>query len=462
MSLGAALVLRRTLWAVLDFPLILSRLFQKPKYSQDDLETQAPMYPPTHESSTSEMTPTLERTNVVRAYDASDPSDERRTATNPGQYHQKAGSDAPYAPGPARVFLHTDAKSRDHLALTVNKEMISVVQEVAEQRQMLEKHQKLHTKLSEQMTRVKRAIESAEENNAGAENDHDAQHCVEEIERQKAKLEKLSNERKIVANGVRIFKMDLGFTKDAVQAFFEQVLTDANLLNPIDEESMSTHTETDQLYPGNDVVSDHANSSGCSLLDPEDLFRHTAEEKLAHFSQDVRETQEQFDTWPNTYEEQRETYEALLAQGDDVPARSEFDRIMLAQEMRITSYLINVEKEKEQARKEALALGVIDEDWGRPIYFNDVFEAESWTNDEEIAHQQTKNWSHVERWREGVSASWNIGTSDDQEVLTSNPPDIDEWEVESIGFAQDSVSVVAHDEYQSKNIRQWQTMVGHR
>ena len=503
MTNRAALVFRQTLLTVLDISQKLARLLRAPEPPGNDLESRVLTYSP--ESSDERFallqrrcSETSERIGNPENYcegNRSSNVDNYVIADHPGY--------VPYAEGPARVFLYRDGKSNDSLAFSINKEMITVMQDVTEHKHILQKHEIQHNDILSQVLRAERAIEAAEEIYADAETEDTAQKAQKEVESQRLKLHAAIKDRDLMADRLRIFKLNVEFTKDTAHALFEQALDDANLLGSHNADASGTPCEagvSSHSERGSQRSDEDKNEN--NHPDPDELFRKAAFEKLMYYTKDLEETQEQWDTWPGKAEEERELYDDLLARGEDVGTQSEFDRYELGRGMEITSYLVKVEKEQEQAREHAIALGAVDEDWGKPMYMNDPWMAESCTAEEEIAYQQTRNWGRVERWAQSVSNALNgsisqpdqtpepidldncdmdgsssqpnqmpepidldncdMDGSSSQPDQMPEPTDLDDWDAKSINIGEDCISANAHDSIERRNIKLWQMMKGHK
>jgi len=475
MDTRAAIMLKRTFNTFLGLSQILTRILQKSDHSDKDLESQEPSSPLTFED---EIFPASSRRPPEDSVsiNESEYRDEEGRAPSDHHHHQiEITQEAPpYAEGPAHVFTHRDGGSKDCPALFVNREMVSVVQEVVNQKKVLRKHEKSYARLLNQIQRTERAITVAEQKCDESGGEEDLLSLQQQIESEKSKLQVSCAERDQMADRLRIFRMDLGYIKDAAQTFFEQVLGDADLLHLTHMDSPNAENESDATTHSQHCPESDGETNTSSHLSPEDLLRQAAWEKLMDQSRLLQETQQQFENWPDECDRQRQDYEGCLANGEEVPARSEIDRYFVRHGMELTSYLIEVENKHEQAKEHAIAVGAVDEDWGQPMYSNDEFEAQSWGNEEVIAHQKTKDWSRVEAWRLDVAAAvderalgsidpteWANGAACLDETI-SEPMDIDDWDAKTIDFAQDSVSVVDHDVCNSKNISRWQEMTGHR
>ena len=461
MTNRAALLLQQSLYTVLDLSKLLAKLLRPSAYQSNDLESQVMTYPT---ESSDELFALLSRS-------CSETSHRMQNLQNHGEDNYISSvvnyvvrdphQNVPYAEGAARVFLHRDRKSKDSLALFINEEIVAAIQDAADEKRRLRKHEKLYNELSSQVLRAERAIEAAEEIYANAETEDEARKAREEIECQNLKLQTAMEAKDVMADRLRIFRINVGFTRDTACAFFEQALNDANLLDSTNANTSDMLSEAGvPPQSGRSSQRSDEDRSEDSCLDPDELFRKAAWEKLRYYTKDLEETQEQWDTWPDKDEDEREHYEDLRARGEDVGTQSEFDRFQLEQGMRITSYLIQVEKDQEQAREHAVALGVIDEDWGKPMYVNDQWEAESYTTDEMIDHMKTKNWGRVERWVESVSKA--VDKSSTQHDQAPEPTDLDDWDAETINMGEDCVSAVAHDPIERNNTSRWQMMKGHK
>ncbi len=475
MNTSVAKLLKRTLFTVLDLPLIISRLLEKPDRSEGDLESQAPSSHLTFEDEVFPVSPERlsedsEKTAETEYYD--------KDGTVSAIYqreHDDIQGDTPYAEGPTRIFLHGEGGSEKLLVLSVTKEMVSMIQEVTSHKQALRKHERLHSRFENQVISAERAIERAEDSINDSVSGDEAQKLQAEVEHQRLKMQKACTERDLMADRLRVFRLNVELSKNEAQTFFEQVLGDADLLDAPSSDSQTAEGESDGVPHSRHNSSALSGGTGrSSCPSPEELFRQAALENLIDQSRELRQAQNRFDTWPDECDRIRQDYDNCVANGEEVPLRSDLDLNLLQEGMGITSYLIQAEKEHEMAKEHAIAVGAVDENWGQPIYYGDEFEAQSWSDEEEIAHQRDKDWSRVEAWRMNVSAaldgqplqSTNVneganGTAYFDDTI-SEPMDIDEWDAKTIDFAQDSVSVVDHDVCNSKNISRWQEITGHR
>ena len=263
---------------------------------------------------------------------------------------------------------------------------------------------------------------------------------------------------------LKIFRIDLSSAKDASYALFEEAFSKAN---PLDMSEASSEVSTS----GNNEASPTSppkESCRSTVLDQEDLFRQAAYENLLHQSKELGETRKQFETWPSRCDDQRDEYMQHVAIGVPVPPQTEFDNILLHHHMLLTGDVISAEKAYEAALAHAKATGAVSEYWGNPVCYGDEFDAQSLVNEEEIAYQQTRDWTPVEVWREGVANVVDGGSclqwyksfplqESDGELM-----DLDEWTGAPVESPDESHSVVAYDKYKSQNIKRWQEIRGHR
>lgn len=470
MDTCAATFLKQTFLTVLGIPQKLSRLLQKSDTSEKDLESQVPPSPLLFGNEALLVSSKQPFENLL-GMDEAGYQDDRDTVLS-GHRHETENTQGmtPYADGPARVVLHNARTSKTCLALTVNKEMVSMIGEVAKHKQILRERGKLYAKLVGKLSDIERAILEAEANLREAKSKDESQKLQQDIEGQKSRMQRASTERDLMADDLRVFKLNVEIAQDAAQAFFEPLFGGASLIEIPRLDSVAASSELQGT--GSHSPASSGETDGSDRPSPEELFRQAAQENLMDQREELLKAQRQWDTWPSVCDRERQIYEELLANGEPVPAQSDFDRSFLKAAMDITACLIKTEKEFEMAKEHAIATGAIDEDWGKPQYY-DEFDAQSWTNEEEIAYQQSKDWSHVDDWRHRVSAipdgrlveptytdEWVEAV--DPNLFLSEPIDIDEWDAEPIDLRQDSISVVAYNAYQSKNIRRWQAMIGHR
>ena len=438
MDTRAAVMLKQTFLTILSIRHTIMKLLQRPQQSDIDLESQMLLPQKTFED---------------------DPINENEAVRISNDYCPESGhaeERTPYAEGPSRVFLYSDGISKDCLALFISEDIVSKIQEVTDDKRILKNYEKIHGEISKSVFNAKIAIERLEDNLVRAESEHQVQELQKELECNRLKLQDLAEEKDALADRLRIFRINLDFSRNATQNLFEQILGDAKLLEEPENDQPDIPCGADRS--SNSIPRSQRSDlddSKSSNLDPEELLRKAAKEKLLNCTEELQEIQEKFDTWPEVVEQQSEIYENDLANGEQVPTRSEFDLEMLRESMRITSYLVKVEKEREQAREHAIALGAVDEDWGKPRYeyMNDPWEAESCTSGEMIAYIKTRSWSRVERWVQSVSNALDGSSTHNH---APEPTDLDEWDAEPINVGEGCVSAVAYDPVERENIRGWQ------
>ena len=471
MDTGTAVIFRRTVLTIIGIRRLLTRLLQRPTDIEKDLESQIPSPPPTFKDESHRSSSRSPFQSPTGRETASDKFENHSIASGSRNRGEVTPEEVPYAEAPTRIFLHNDGdlhndgESKDVLACLVTKEMVCTMQEVINDKQALQKIEKLLDKLERKAQKTQKLVIEFESRIVDAESGDEAQNLEQQLECLRLKAQEAHSEKDSMTNRLRVLKLNLELSKDAVQNFFENLFSDAGLLDAPCQESEREPEETGSS-------TNKSNVPESSPPNPEELFRQMAEEDLFNKQAELRKTQEEWDNWSNFYDSELEEYKQLLADGEPVPTQSVFDQCLLYKRMELNTYLVKTGKAYDMALEHAVAAGPVHSDFGKPVYF-DEFCLESWTNEEAIAHQQTKDWSRVYEWLQRIPTTLDeelissidtdaLDEIEDPNISTLEPMEIDEWEVETIDLGQDSVSVIAFDAYQSKNLKRWQEMRGHR
>ena len=308
----------------------------------------------------------------------------------------------------------------------VTKEMVSTIQEVLNDKQALQKSERLLDRLQRRAQQAQKLVMQMESRILNAESGDEAEDSQQQLESLKLKAQEADAEKDSMTNRLRVFKLNLEISKDAVQDVFESLFNDAGLLD-------APYQEPEPEETGSSTNT--SNVSESSPPNPEELFRQTAEENLLNKQAELRKTQEEWDSWSNFYDAELEEYKQLLADGEPVPTHSVFDQCLLYKRMELTTCLVKTEEAYEMALEHAVAAGAVHSDFGKPVYF-DEFCLESWTNEKQIAHQEDKDWSHVYDWFQRIPTTldkelalpMDTDTSDEAEdpnVATLEPMEVD-------------------------------------
>lgn len=445
MDTPAGMMLRQAFFTVLSISHILTRMLNLSNYSAGDIEAQRPISLLTSEESSFRDFPRwTSESSEGTGYEAS--SGRSSNGRHDG-------------------VKETQGDPVDGLNPTIvaNDQMVSLVQDVADSVQTLRKHEKIYEDLTEEILNGERRIDQARTDLECAESEEDALWLQGEIEQQEFRTNHVHEERKALDERLRIFKMNLEFAREATQAFFEKTLREAGLLALPNADTQDT--ADDILETHNPRASIEASiGDDNQILSPsaEELSRQEALEDLREAQSELILAHERFDVWPSKLEYHCKVYEERLMNGESVPPRSEYDRSFLKHGMLLTTDLIDAEKKLELVKVNAQTLGAVDEYWGFPVY-EDTWDGESAPEEHVVAHQRTLDWSRVENWREKVADSLEEIVSEPMEdPENQDQMDVDKWDAKPIDFSQDSVSVVAHDEFKSEYIKRWQKLRGCR
>ena len=465
MDTGTVGFFRRTFDTILGIPQILTRLLNKPETLDADPESQAHWSPYAFED---EILPRVVSDDPRLHQEMPDHHIEDQSyskAIEEGPGVEESHKHVPNVEGESYPMPQKDSSPKQCFTILVNQDILSAFQKVINDRQTLRAHELRYSELVHQMSHAERLVEKAREKFEIAE-DEERRIFQHDLEQREADLQRFCNKKDIVEDRLEIFRMNPSFAKDQSQDLIEKTLSNEQLLG-VSETSEPAGSNYDTSFCAQSSAASSRSSNESSAPNPEDLFRQAAWEDLTRQSQELQETQEQFDNWPAVCEQEREAHDNLLASGQEVPTRSELDVFLLHQGMRITTHFINVEKLYENAKEHAKAVGVVDEFWGGPVHYGDEFEAQSCTEEEAITYQKSRDWSRIEDWMQSVSLALNANGNapdveeqfmDQNELVSMELDDCDNISVSP----EDSHSVIAHDEYMGKNIKRWQAITGRR
>ncbi|KAI9718791.1 MAG: hypothetical protein M1812_003965 [Candelaria pacifica] len=376
-----------------------------------------------------------------------------------------------FTDGQSRIVLTHDGVKDCH-AFLLTKEMLELMKEVLTRRRRAEKLEgKIHAIRSAEME-AEGKIENLELDIAGLRSSQqsvsrgpaddqesrqvlissfskqldDAREAVQQAVRQKADLEDSRNEE---LRWVR-------FANGQLSDIYEQVLCDAKLLkveeiNPVSEGREGCGQAPDK--------SNESNLSSSTFLSMEALNRKATRQELFRAKQYVQSLQEHFDNRRQRYNNELADYLRAVEDGTCRLPLSDFDRIQLENEQRLTGCLIQAEAVHQQIFARAVALQVPT--IGSQMNYRDgIFLGyeESEVHMEGGGYRESSESESMAGVHRDWIQSWTQDVADSEPDAVGEDLELREWEQELFVEISDSISMVAEgrdrnliDEWISKN-----------
>ena len=385
--------------------------------------------------------------------DREDPVDLSVASTNPDDDHieQELLPQPQFTKGPSRFVLAKDG-SRDCVALLVNDSFLAKLRDLFQEDRDLSildgplHHAKMdHRNIEHSVQARQNALESVE-------SQEEAEEHKTNLEQQKSELVKIRRWRDELEKERDLVKGNLELSRNHTQWVLQEAMRTADLLGPekslpavlLREEELADMEEeeeevkiTDHPVPAQSPVvsvpSDHSEVE----VDQEQLQRQEAYEEFVERSQYLNTVQEKFDNQGSLYRENLAEYREMVAAGDTIMSRSDFDRRKVRYGQQLTRALIDAEDEFEEARERAQNLGAIGSDYGREFYYGAEYE-ESWPENKVAEYNASCDWDFVEDWLN------NIPDSASQTEVDS--VEIDDWDAEEVEV-NDSISNIDCEDY---------------
>ena len=403
------------------------------------------------------------------------------TRSHSSNFHESTGdndhaqSTPQYAQGSCQVVRHQETPENDCLALLITETMVEKIQEVIDDGQELQDFEKRYSQLGRKEIKAQRDLDHARDELATVASDNGTQGPQQdEVHRQEAVLSEIERQRDELRSRLEIFKSNVVYSQKSAQKFFEDALGAAGLLKLAEVDTHNIEESPEESpksnsSPGNTVIQSPTSPPSATEL----LGRATFEE-VHKLSNNLAEAQQLYDGLEAKYAEDQVMYNEAVADGDDVPTRSEFDCMFLKYKMGLTTYLIDVEQKYEEERANAIALGVIASDWGTPSEYGS-YSAET-TPKNDLIKAARRDYTTVLAWMDDVpdlgKAEMTVASNVSEDINLSDerlnhsesipePTSMDEWDAKPVEIS-DSISLIDFGEITGKNIRRWQNQVGHR
>ncbi|MCJ1281843.1 hypothetical protein MMC26_001166 [Xylographa opegraphella] len=306
--------------------------------------------------------------------------------------------------------------------------------------------------LTKKLTRICREENTTEQSVSQIEEELGNEDVLEEqrtlLEQRKADAASASEERR--KKMISVYDEEVSETRDLKHlreqflSTIERALSEANILDPIQETTDESGVEQQQEGHGTKTTagpqtleSKNSNSGGGDETEPEN---RTALDVLDDARQLLDERQEMFDNRGNMYDTDMQEYRQALAAGTTSIKTTVFDQAYFQNVSWLTACLREAEEGYANAFNEAQRLGlVVEPDDSEGSYLA------SWSSDgyrmsQEAELHATVPAGKIMKWREQASISSNVEPADlgsQQPLLEqSDTNEFDEWEAKSIGTAE--------------------------
>lgn len=348
---------------------------------------------------------------------------------------------------PTKIAILNDG-AKHRLAMLVTEDLVYRTQDVVNDLEKIRKHDRSQHVIIGEVLTIESQIRKIKADLENASEGEEAEELRKEIDQEKARLQDAQARLDRHDLDRNILRTNFADAKDASHDFLLEILRDAGLLQiPPDE------PEPGYDYPLNQSGLNDNDSTGSRaespIQDDEETFRREVYKELGEMSNELQDSERIFNNLENVYEEQADEYEAEMAKGEVWLARSEFDRMFLANNMAATTRLIKAQKAFKAKKRQAKALGIVGSTWGDEMDFGE-YEAPSVTSDEMREYQSSRDWSFVENWVESISSVEALHS------LEAHPEEteVDDWDAR-LDDMWDSISAVDHREENRDNFELW-------
>ncbi len=356
-----------------------------------------------------------------------------------------------FTESPSRFVLAKDG-SRDCLALLVNDSSLAKLRDLFQEDRDLNildgplHHAKIDSR------NIEHSVQAGQNALESAESEEEAEEHKRNLEQQRSELVKIRRWRDDLEKERDLVKGNLELSRNHTQWVLQEAMRTADLLGPerslpavlLREEELADRKEegeevetTDHLSPAQSPIVSVASNHSEVEVNQEELQRQEAYEEFMERSQYLNTVQEKFDNQGSLYRENLAEYRDMVAAGDTIMSRSDFDRRKVRYGQQLTRALIDAEDEFEEARERAQDLGAIGSDYGREFYYGAEYE-ESWPENKVAEYNASSDWGFVEDWMN------NIPDSASQAEVES--VEIDDWEAEEVDV-NDSISNIDCEDY---------------
>ncbi|KAK4693377.1 hypothetical protein P7C71_g4012, partial [Lecanoromycetidae sp. Uapishka_2] len=440
MENGAAAYLKRAIVQIIQSSPILSKLLLQSEELQHDIDLEhqytclpTNAYSDNHQnrSSPSDETSVSQNRDTLKDYVPSEDPDMR--------------IDPPDET--TRVMLHDNGVQK-RLAILVTEDLVFRTQKVINQAEKLQFWEKSHRRIEKEIIAAESQIEQIKAKLEALPLEEEAEDLRTELKSQEDLLLQIDERQRNSDEDLVIYRENLALAMDASHVFVVDLLSNAELLKlpkpepepgPEQETNVAELNDSDEPGPKTESVA----------MDVEGLLHQRVKTELGEASNELDEAERIFNNLDNMYEQEAEEYEAEVAKGDFYLARSEFDRMFLANNMAATTRLIQAQKVFKAKKRQAKALGVVGSTWGDDFDYG-PYEAPSVTSEEMREYQTSRDWGFVENWVEELSALEPFPTSESQPEET----EVDDWDAR-LGDMWESVSAVDHREESRDNMGLW-------
>ena len=481
MDLRAGAFIKQTIEFLFSSPQLISRIFWRSEKDVMDVESQSHAFPHTFEDEVFSCAQQRKSADLAESPCSPDVQSISSTADGKTGDDGNAQPTTQYAKGSCHVALHKETPEHECLALLITETMIEKIQDVIDDSQELQSHERRYNQIEREVSKAQDVLDCARDDLASQGSEDKARDIQQVIDRQETLLSELHRRKDELSSRLEIFRSNLGYSQEASQTFFENALGKTGLLTL---PKVGTPDTDESPEP------DHGSDTGMSQSDVDsvsatELLGRATLEKLVTLSQDFAEAQEMFTGMEAKYIRDEAMYNEAVAEGEEVPTRSEFDCMFLKYQMGLTTYLIDTEKEYEEERANAIALGAIASDWGTPSEYGSIT-AET-TPENDLIKAAGRDYTNVLAWIDNVPDqfdeaaldrmdidSWDVKTAVDSSVgedavderlfpfeTVPETPSVDDWDARPVEIS-DSISLIDFGEITGKNIRRWQDQVGHR
>ena len=365
------------------------------------------------------------------------------------------GAEEPrFVEGPNRIVIIHDG-NRNSLLFALTEETVSRILEMIRATRAFAPIESRYEELCRTIRMNEARIELIKRNLE--EDGHMASNRKEIAESLKEREEALQRDvecKSELEREVQFRRFKLKLLQEESQESFEQILTEANLLEPPAAEL--TEME-DRGSPTDSALGSHSPNSGISeprepAVSPEEAEGTVIEMSKQAEAVAARQEYEEASHWARSAEQQfmerQQAYEQDILEYGSTASRTEIDLFHVQRGRDLAKNLNEAEDAWEKARVRAKALGVLS---------NNSYQESNFVDDVEDGYRLSQDPSGkvikpahgtIEAWADGVAPG---GSGDDGPM-----PDVDDWDTETIG-PYDSVSVVAEPRQRTR-IDRWRSL----
>ena len=264
-----------------------------------------------------------------------------------------------YTDGPSKIVRAGDG-TKNCIAILLTKRMVEDLNEIFAMRENVQNLKKKARDMKWKATDAKYCLEEAQAQRDTAQDTNEKDHTDSDLAFLEKQATALRQAHEKLTKDLECCKDNLGFCHNQSCDHLKKVLDQAGLVG--------ANTTVDEHYEPTDVVLDGVQVDGASstsseseesMMSLESLNRHVALEEIYRTRNWLHTLQIRWDSREEAYDLEFGEHCQMVVGGAYSLADSEFDRIQLSKNQKLTRALINAEGQYHDAQLRARALGVL-------------------------------------------------------------------------------------------------------